>query len=86
MNIPLNETINIAISSIFKYNPNFPTSRTGLEMLFLFTSQSLFSFNDRIYDQIDGVALGSPLAPTLANLFMGHREKSWLESNRDSKV
>ena len=32
------------------------------------------------YDQIDGVAMGSPLAPVLANLFMGHHEKRWLEN------
>ena len=27
----------------------------------------------------DGIAMGSPLAPTLANLFMGHHEKQWTE-------
>ena len=31
-----------------------------------------------IYDQIDGIAMGSPLAPTLANLFMGHNETIWI--------
>ena len=30
------------------------------------------------YDQIDGVAMGSPLAPVLANLFTGYHEKQWL--------
>ena len=34
-----------------------------------------FIFNGSFYDQIDGVAMGSPLAPVLANLFMGHHEK-----------
>ena len=33
-NIPLNETINIAINTIFKHNPNFPINRTDLKMLF----------------------------------------------------
>ena len=32
-----------------------------------------------VYDQIDGVAMGSPLGPVLANIFMGHHEKLWLE-------
>ena len=31
------------------------------------------------YYQIDGVAMGSPLAPVLANFFMGHYEGLWLE-------
>ena len=31
-----------------------------------------------MYDQVDGIAMGSPLAPTLANLFMGYNEANWL--------
>ena len=31
-----------------------------------------------MYDQVDGIAMGSPLAPTLANLFMGYNEVNWL--------
>ena len=33
-----------------------------------------FSFNNQIYKQIDGVAMGSPLGPALANIFMGFHE------------
>ena len=32
-----------------------------------------------IYDQIDGVVFGSPLAPLLANLIMGDHERLWLQ-------
>ena len=28
----------------------------------------------------NGVAMGSPLAPVLANLFMGHHEMKWLDT------
>ena len=60
-----------------KHNPNFPINQTDLKMLFSFaTTQSYFLFNVFIYDQIDGVAMGSPLAPISANLFMGYHEKS----------
>ena len=34
----------------------------------------------KFYDQIDGVAMGSPLGPVLANLFMGYHEQKWLQS------
>ena len=30
--------------------------------------------------------MGSPLAPVLANLFMGHHEKIWLEQYQGSEV
>ena len=50
-----------------------------LSLFTVATAQTHFSFNGSFYDQIDGVAMGSPLAPGLANLFMGHHEKLWLE-------
>ena len=40
--------------------------------------QYYFLFNGKFYDQIDGVAMGSPLAPVLANLFMGLNENLWI--------
>ena len=68
-NIPLQETIDIAINLIFNHNPNLNITEKGL---FLFaTSQTPFLFNGKVYNQIDGVAIGSPLASVLANIFMG---------------
>ena len=50
------------------------------------TSQTHFLFDNKIFDQIDAVAMGSPLAPTLANLFMGHHEQNWLGNSKASNV
>ena len=33
------------------------------------------------YDQIDGEAVGSPLGPLLANIFLSHFEEKWVDSN-----
>ena len=80
-NIPLQETIDIdlAINLIFNHNLNLSITRKELEKLFLFaTSQTHFVFNSKFYNQIDGVAMGSPLAPALANIFMGFHEYKWL--------
>ena len=35
-------------------------------------------FSGQLFDQIDGVAMGSPLGPSLANIFMSHLEKRYL--------
>ena len=80
--IPLHETIDIAVNKIFESDPNIKISKLQLKKLFIFaTSQTHFLFNGEIFDQIDGVAMGSPLGPALANLFMGQRnEKKWLDS------
>ena len=45
-----------------------------------------FLFNGSFYDQIEGVAMGSPLAPVLVNLFMGHHGKLWLENFQGSEI
>ena len=80
-NIPLQETIDIAVNLIFDDNPNFPINRKDLKQLFLFaTSQTHFLFDGLFYDQVDRVAMGSPLAPVLAILFMGYHEQLWLEN------
>ena len=78
-NIPLQETIDIAINLIFNHNPNLNITRKELKKLFFFaTSKTHFIFNSKFYNQIDGVAMGSPLAPVLANIFMGFYESKWL--------
>ena len=78
-NIPLQETIGIAINLIFNHNLNLNITRKELKKLFLFaTSQTHFIFNSKFYNQIDRVAMGSPLAPVLANIFMGFYESKWL--------
>ena len=78
-NIPLQETIDIAINLIFNYNSNLNITRKELKKLFLFaTSQTHFIFNSKFYNQIDAVAMGSPLALVLANIFMGFHDLSGL--------
>ena len=39
-----------------------------------------------MYDQIDEIAMGYPLAPTLANMFMRHHEEKWLNSNEGKNI
>ena len=45
------------------------------------TVQTHFYFDGKTFDQVDEVAMGSPLGPALANLFMGYCEQKWLESD-----
>ena len=86
-NIPLKETIKIAVDKIFENNENIKIAKSELSKLFEFaTSKTHFQFNGTIYDQIDGIAMGSPLAPALANLFMGFHEDKWLKSEEGNKI
>ena len=78
-NILLQEIIDIAINLIFNRNLNLNITKKELKKRFLFaTSPTHFIFNSKFYNQIDGVALGSPMAPVLANTFMGLYKSKWL--------
>ena len=44
----------------------------------LITKESIMLFDMEFYSQIDDVAMGSPLGPTLANVFLCHHEEKWL--------
>ena len=85
-NIPLQETIDIATNLLFNHNPNLDITKRELEKVFLFaTSQIHFIFNSKLYNQIDGVAMGSPLAPILANIFIGFHGSKWFNEYNPNK-
>ena len=85
-NIPLRQTIEVTINLIFNHNPNLNITRKELKKLLLFgTLQTHFMFNSKFYNQIDEVAIGSPLAPAFAKIFMGFHESKWLNENNLNK-
>ena len=49
-------------------------------LLSLATKESLILFDGSYYQQVDGVAMGSPLGPTFANIFLAFHEEKWLSS------
>ena len=85
--IPLQETIQIAVELIYQNNPQLKVTKWELKQFFNFaTSSTHFIFNSSFYDQVDGVSMGSPLVPVLANLFMGYHKKIWLQEFDKGKV
>ena len=78
-NIPLQETIDIAINLIFNQNLNLNITKKELKKLSFCTRlRTHFIFNSKFYNQVDGVAMGSPLASVLANIFICFYESKWL--------
>ena len=47
-------------------------------LLTLSTKELFFTFNNKFYIQVDGVAMGSTQGLILANIFLSHHEENWL--------
>ena len=73
-NVPLAKTIEICTETL--YNSQLPTpvisKHVFIELMKTATALLEFSFNNIMYRQIDGVAMNSPLDPTLENIFIGY--------------
>ena len=70
--VPLEETIKIIIKRIYDKN-EIDTSIPKQEMkelLYLCTKSAHFTLNSKTYKLIDGVAMGFPLRPVLAKIFI----------------
>ena len=78
-NVPTAETIDIILGHAFPKGKIFFEGLTKNELKSLLvtcTQKSHFQFDGKFYDQIDGVAVGSPLGPLFANMFIADFEKS----------
>ena len=79
-NVPLNETIEILVDKAFTndwfnqtYDLNLQKEQLA-KLLEIATAKQLFQFNGQLYEQVVGVAMGLPLGPLMANVFMCHLE------------
>ena len=75
-NIPIKNCVN----DLFSYN--FYSDKLAKkdlhDLLKPATTESSFLFDNKLFKQIDGVAMSSPFGPTLANVFLCHYENIWL--------
>ena len=52
-----------------------------LRLLYLVLTQTCFKFNDRYYEQISGITIGTKCAPSLAIIFMEKFERDFLSKH-----
>ncbi|MEL6988315.1 MAG: hypothetical protein AAGK97_10845 [Bacteroidota bacterium] len=80
-NVPIEETINIAVNSLYENDDEIRNLKREdfRKLLKLCVEDNHFIFNQEHYVQHEGFAMGSPLSATMANLFLCFHEKGWLD-------
>ena len=71
-NVPVKETINIILDMVYNkklINTNLK-KRTMKKLLLDSCTKTAFSFDNVLYEQCDGVSMGSSLGPVLANIIL----------------
>ena len=81
-NIPFNKAIDIWTNTHFQ-NAEKVEGLSKIEfkeVLPLATKECYFISDGKLYKQVHGVTMDSPLVRTLANAFLVHFEKNWLQN------
>ena len=71
-NVPLKKTMDIILKRIFndKLISTNLKKRSLKKLILDACTKTSFIFNNKFYEQRDGVSMGSPLGPVLANILM----------------
>ena len=82
-NVPLKETVDIVTKYVYSKESVCipPIPKTIFRKLLLKVTEGNFMFNGECYKQVDGLAMGGPLGPSLANFFLAHLEKTKMFNN-----
>jgi hypothetical protein len=76
-NININKVIDILQTREY----NIPHKTTFLKILSLLMNNTTFQYDKSCYKQIRGLAMGSPISGSIANIYLGHYEKIIIEKN-----
>ena len=83
-NVPLELTIDICCERL--YHSTDETSKPNIpeivfrELLTRATTEFCFKFNNKLYVQVDGISMGNPLGPAIANVFMSYLENKYMKN------
>ncbi|XP_062833196.1 uncharacterized protein LOC134297981 [Anolis carolinensis] len=77
-NIPLDEARSVVKDILDTCKSLVPPTHFLMDLLDIVLEYNYFSFDKQFYLQTFGIAMGSPLAPSIANLFVSHLESKFI--------
>ena len=88
-NIPVIETIHLIKCRLLHNGLENVYVNQIVKLLTTVLKQNYFRFNNKFYEQTDGLAMGSPLSAILSEIFLQHHENEILENlkhNHDAEL
>ena len=84
MQVPMDEALRVveewlSAADSLKERTSIPTPQL-IELIELCLRSTYFQFHDKFFEQTDGAAMGSPLSPVIANLYMERLEENALQT------
>ena len=67
--LPIQNIINITTFWLNKYNNQNIIIKQTLELIKIILNQNYFQYNDKYFQPIKGIAMGSPISTTLAEIY-----------------
>ena len=80
-NIPNKEGIEAVRNFLRLHTPKYASTNTVVTLLHEVLTKNNFEFNGKNYLQVGGTAMGTKLAPSYANIFMGELEEKTLQAS-----
>ena len=82
--VPIEEALRVVTEKLsmdesLKDRTSIPTSHL-VQLIELCLRTTYFQFEDKFYEQSEGAAMGSPLSPVIANLYMEYLEETALQT------
>ena len=84
INIPIEENLTITKQQLLKNNDKYITKQI-ITILHTILKQNYFEFQETIYHPSKGIAMGSPISGTMAEIFLQHIENKHIKQLLDSK-
>ena len=84
VNIPIKETIHITENQLTMHNDKHIANQI-IKLLETILAQNYFTFQNQIYQPDKGIAMGSPISGTVAEIFLQQLEKTHIKHLIDSK-
>ena len=75
-----------AIASFKNRFNDHPQNTFLLNLLEYVLDNNVFQFNDEIFSQLYGIAMGTKLAPALATIYIGDLEENFIQSREDKPL